>query len=70
MAVNETRSMNNDLRLGANDGKFKNLTPDRGGEPEMEHVIERATVLQPQYNVQMTQRTTMDAHLEKGLGTR
>lgn len=32
MAVNESRSMNRDLRLGATDGKFKNLTPDRGGE--------------------------------------
>ena len=70
MAVNESRSMNNDLRLGANDGKFKNLTPDRGGEVEMESVIERASVLQPQYNVQMTQRTTLDAYMEKGIGTR
>lgn len=69
MAVNESRSMNNDLRLGANDGKFKNLTPDRGGVVETEHAIERASVLQPQYNVQLTQRTTNDAYLEKGLGT-
>lgn len=32
MAVNDSRSMNRDLRLGATDGKFKSLTPDRGGD--------------------------------------
>ena len=31
MAVNESRSLNRDLVLGATDGKFKTLTPDRGG---------------------------------------
>lgn len=32
MAVNDSRSMNNDMRLGSTDGKFKCLTPDRGGD--------------------------------------
>jgi hypothetical protein len=32
MAVNDSRSMNRDMRLGATDGKFKSLTPDRGGD--------------------------------------
>lgn len=31
MAVNETRSMRNDLALGVTDGVVKNVTPDRGG---------------------------------------
>lgn len=51
MAVNESRSMNNDLRLGATDGKFKNLTPDRGGEVEEDKVAVRSQVLQPQYGI-------------------
>jgi len=51
MAVNESRSMNNDLRLGATDGAFKNLTPDRGGEVESSNPAVRSQVLQPQYNV-------------------
>jgi hypothetical protein len=51
MAVNESRSMNNDLRLGATDGTFKNLTPDRGGEVESNNTAIRSQVLQPQYGV-------------------
>lgn len=51
MAVNESRSMNNDLRLGVTDGKFKSLTPGRGGEVETANVTVRAQVLQPQYGV-------------------
>lgn len=51
MAVNHTRSMNLDLRSGALDGKFKNLTPDRGGDVEREHVLKRMMSLQEQYGV-------------------
>lgn len=51
MAVNATRSMNADLQKGVNDGLFKSITPGRGGEVETEHVIDRAVVLPPQYNV-------------------
>jgi hypothetical protein len=32
MAVNESRSMNNDLREGITDGMVKKATPDRGGD--------------------------------------
>lgn len=52
MAVNESRSMNRDLRLGATDGKFKNLTPDRGGNVDPTDATARAAELQVQYNVQ------------------
>lgn len=51
MAVNETRSMNDDLQKGVNDGLFKGLSPDRGGVVETPQLIERAATLQPQYNV-------------------
>lgn len=51
MAVNESRSMNRDLMLGATDGKFKSLTPDRGGETEAAAPAIRAHELQLQYNV-------------------
>lgn len=51
MAVNESRSMNRDLALGATDGKFKGLTPSRGGEVEMTQPSVRAHELQLQYNV-------------------
>jgi hypothetical protein len=44
MAVNDTRSMNQDLRLGLADGKFKNLTPDRGGDVDPTHATARMTV--------------------------
>jgi hypothetical protein len=43
--------MNLDLQKGLNDGVFKSLTPSRGGEVEMQAVHERASLLQPQYNV-------------------
>lgn len=52
MAVNESRSMNRDLRLGATDGKFKSLTPDRGGDVDPTDAALRAAELQVQYNVQ------------------
>jgi len=51
MAVNDSRSMNQDLKLGAGDGKFKSLTPDRGGEPEALAPKVRQMQLQPQYNI-------------------
>jgi hypothetical protein len=51
MAINATRSMNGDLQMGIKDGRFKSITPDRGGEVETEQVIDRAVVLPPQYNV-------------------
>jgi hypothetical protein len=44
MAVNESRSMNNDMRLGATDGKYKSLTPDRGGEVDPTAATARMTV--------------------------
>lgn len=52
MAVNESRSMNRDLRLGATDGKFKNLTPDRGGDVDPTDASARAMALQVQYNIE------------------
>lgn len=51
MAVNSSRSMNDDLKLGQADGLRKNLTPDRGGEAELSAVQERAGQLQPQYGL-------------------
>lgn len=52
MAVNESRSMNMDLIRGASDGKFKNITPDRGGVVDPTHASIRKEELQVQYNVQ------------------
>jgi hypothetical protein len=52
MAVNTSRSMNADLLLGSRiDGAVKTLFPDRGGDIEQEHATQRASELQPQYNV-------------------
>lgn len=51
MAVNESRSCNRDLVLGATDGKFKSLTPSRGGEVDPTYSATRAHELQLQYNV-------------------
>ncbi len=51
MAVNETRSMNGDLQKGQVDGLLKGLAPDRGGEVETANTMERAAMLQRQYNV-------------------
>lgn len=52
MAVNDYRSMNMDLVRGAGDGKFKSLTPDRGGEVDPTSATIRKEMLQMQYNVQ------------------
>lgn len=51
MAVNDSRSMNQDLKMGVRDGKFKCLTPDRGGEVEELAPKVRQMQLQPQYNI-------------------
>lgn len=52
MAVNESRSMNRDLVRGAGDGKFKSLTPDRGGVVDPTSATIRKETLQMQYNIQ------------------
>lgn len=51
MAVNDSRSMNNDLHLGVNDGRLKSLTPDRGGEVDTSNVQVRSGLLQTQYDI-------------------
>jgi hypothetical protein len=51
MAVNDSRSMNADLHSGVNDGRFKNLTPDRGGNADTSHAATRSNLLQNQYNI-------------------
>lgn len=64
MAVNESRSMNQDLRRGALDGKFKNLTPDRGGEVDPTAPAVRAEELQIQYNVQDAPQGLPESYLQ------
>lgn len=52
MTVNNSRSMNSDMHSGANDGRLKSLTPDRGGVLDSDpKVLVRAGQLQAQYNV-------------------
>ena len=52
MAVNTSRSMNGDRKLGEEDGMIKSLTPDRGGVlEEINGLVARAKLLQTQYNV-------------------
>lgn len=63
MAVNESRSMNADMKAGAGDGKYKSLTPSRGGEVEMTSVVTRMTELQEQYNVVPPLNSKDAAHL-------
>lgn len=53
MAVNETRSMNGDLREGLTDGVVKKLTPDRGGVTDKSSVVDRNLDLQEQYGVRV-----------------
>ena len=50
MAVNTSRSQNADLRLGATDGTFASLTPDRGGDVDMSSVTQRMLVTTEKYN--------------------
>jgi hypothetical protein len=49
MAVNDSRSMNQDLKLGARDGAFKSLTPDRGGEVDPSHATYRMNSLKSSF---------------------
>lgn len=51
MAVNETRSLNGDLREGITDGVVKKLTPDRGGVTDSTSVAARNMDLQQQYGM-------------------
>lgn len=51
MVMNVSRSMNQDLHSGVNDGRFKNLAPDRGGNLDTSYVATRAGLLQNQYNI-------------------
>lgn len=51
MAVNTERSMNGDRKLGENDGMMKSVTPSRGGIVEETYALERAELLQTQYNI-------------------
>lgn len=70
MAVNDSRSMNNDLHLGVNDGRLKNLTPDRGGQVDASHASIRSGLLQAQYDItDMTKGITpkvLDHEYESG----
>lgn len=49
MAVNDSRSMNVDLKIGARDGTFKSLTPDRGGEVDPTHATYRQQAVTSSY---------------------
>ena len=52
MAVNETRSMNADLREGITDGMVKKASPDRGGTPndDFDAMSSRAVLSQDLYD--------------------
>ena len=49
MAVNETRSMNADLREGISDGAVKKDAPNRGGSTEYD--AHESNLLQEQYGM-------------------
>ena len=51
MAVNESRSMNQNMAQGKNDGVRKYLAPDRGGEVDMTNVVMRAQELPWHYGL-------------------
>ena len=51
MAVNESRSMNQDMTQGQWDGKYKYLSPDRGGEVDMTNVSTRSRELPWHYGL-------------------
>ena len=51
MAVNESRSMNQDMTQGQWDGKYKYLAPDRGGEVDMTNVSTRSRELPWHYGL-------------------
>lgn len=64
MAVNDSRSMNMDMRLGALDGKFKSVTPNRGGDVDPTAAYVRKEELNIQYNVQEPPASVMpESHL-------
>lgn len=46
MAINNSRSMNDDMRKGALDGSYKSLTPSRGGDVEEAFTKKRMAVLE------------------------
>ena len=70
MAVNESRSMNDDLHSGVNDGRLKSITPDRGGVVDMAEVTVRANLLQTQYGMadlmNRVQTPNVDNNFETG----
>lgn len=41
MAVNESRNLGAEKAAGINDGRYKSLTPDRGGVVEQSFVAQR-----------------------------
>lgn len=45
MAVNNARSMNNDMMLGATEKAWMQVTPDRGGQVEMGWPLQRASTI-------------------------
>jgi hypothetical protein len=51
MAVNESRSANADMTQGTRDGRYKSLTPGRGGVVETSNVEQRSKELQMQYGM-------------------
>lgn len=54
MAVNESRSMRLDLEIGATEGTYKSLDPDRGGEEALDTIEARAKLDPSRYDVQHT----------------
>jgi hypothetical protein len=50
MAVNETRSLNVDLRKGLTDGSVKKAAPDRGGVVEYDPVERNANLHRDLYD--------------------
>ena len=51
MAVNETRSMNQNMAQGKSDGQRKSYTPDRGGEVDLTSVVTRSRELPWHYGM-------------------
>lgn len=49
MAINDSRSLTQDLLLGAGDGSYKDLAPDRGGEIESAPLLHRQSELSPSF---------------------
>lgn len=46
MTINDSRSLNEQLKRGATDGRVRNMRPDAAGA-EYEHARERARLLHP-----------------------